>query len=51
MSKNYFSYKSGHEASDIYIKNQPNWFDSDMLTSHVVGFIFGVFSTVIFILL
>jgi len=41
MSRNYFSSKTGHKASDIYLKNQPLWYDSDMLKHGIVWFIIG----------
>jgi len=41
MSKNFFSLKTNHPASDEYFKNMAVWHDSDMLTSWVLGFLTG----------
>jgi|TARA_Y100000310_G_scaffold47822_1_gene44409 hypothetical protein len=40
--KNFISLKTGHAASDAYFKNQPIWFDSDMLYSFLLGVCIGV---------
>jgi hypothetical protein len=42
MSKNFFSLKFDHPASDKYFKNMAVWYDSDMLTSWVLGFLTGI---------
>ena len=43
MSKNYFSLKTGHHASDEFFKNQAIWHDSDLLKTFLLGaFIGGV---------
>ena len=47
--KNFGSLKSGHAASDAYFKNQPIWYDSDMLRSCMLGFCIGVIVTSIVI--
>ena len=47
--KNFFSFKTGHKASDEYFKNQPIWFDSDMIHSCILGFCIGVVSTLLII--
>ena len=47
--KNFGSLKSGHAASDEYFKNQPIWYDSDMLRSCALGFCIGVIVTSIVI--
>ena len=41
------SLKTGHAASDAYFKNQPIWFDSDMLRSFLLGICFGTIITVV----
>ena len=43
MSKNYMSLKTGHKVSDEYFKNQPVWFDSDLLNSFILGATVGFF--------
>ena len=50
MSKNYFSFKTGHKASDVYFKNTPHWFDSDILGAWVHGLISGILITLLFIM-
>ena len=45
--KNFISLKTGHAASDAYLKNQPIWFDSDMLRSCLLGVCVGVIITVV----
>tara|TARA_Y100000780_G_scaffold5375_1_gene4817 strand:+ start:83 stop:238 length:156 start_codon:yes stop_codon:yes gene_type:complete len=45
--KNFISLKTGHAASDAYFKNQPIWFDSDMLRSFLLGICFGTIITVV----
>lgn len=47
MSRNYYTLKTGHKASDMYFKSQPFWFDSDLLTSFILGSISGAIFTVI----
>jgi hypothetical protein len=51
MSKNYFSFKTGHKASDVYFKNTPQWFDSDIFSAWVHGVIFGILISLLFIIL
>ena len=41
MSKNFFSFKTGHHASDEYFKNQALWHDSDILKAFLLGAFFG----------
>jgi curli production assembly/transport component CsgF len=41
MSKNFFSPKTGHHASDEYFKNQALWHDSDLLKSFFLGAFIG----------
>ena len=41
MSRNYYTPKTGHEASDKYSKNTPIWFDSDLLHAFIVGVVIG----------
>ena len=41
MSKNFFSPKTGHHASDEYFKNQALWHDSDLLKSFLLGAFIG----------
>jgi len=41
MSKNFFSSKTGHHASDEYFKNQALWHDSDLLKSFLLGAFIG----------
>ena len=36
MSKNYFSIKTGHEASDKYFKFAPIWHDSDIIKAWAI---------------
>ncbi len=45
--KNFLSQKIGHAASDAYFKNQPIWFDSDMLRSFLLGICFGTIITAV----
>lgn len=49
MSRNYYTPKTGHEASDIYFKNQALWMDSDLLRSFCLGSLVGAFFTTIII--
>ena len=51
MSRNFGGYKSGHAVSDTYFKNQPIWFDSDMLQVFIIGIISGALFTMILMLL
>ena len=41
MSRNFYALKTGHKPSDDYFKNQPYWFDSDLLHAFIVGVIIG----------
>jgi len=41
MSRNFFSLKTGHHASDVFFKNQAIWHDSDMLKSFLIGAFVG----------
>jgi curli production assembly/transport component CsgF len=41
MSKNFFSLKTGHHASDEFFKNQALWHDSDLLKSFFLGAFIG----------
>ena len=41
MSKNFFSSKTGHHASDEYFKNQALWHDSDLLKYFLLGAFIG----------
>ena len=41
MSRNFFSLKTGHHASDEYFKNQAIWHDSDLLKSFLLGAFIG----------
>ena len=41
MSKNFFSPKTGHHASDEFFKNQPLWHDNDLLKSFLLGIFIG----------
>ena len=45
--KNFISLKTGHAASDAYLKNQPIWFDSDMLRACLLGVCVGVIITAV----
>ena len=47
MSKNYFSIKTGHEASDKYFKFAPTWHDSDIIKAWAIGAIVGIFVTLV----
>jgi hypothetical protein len=47
--KNFGSIKTGHAASDAYFKNQPIWFDGDMVHSCILGFCIGVVTAVVVI--
>ena len=50
MSRNYYTLKTGHKASDRYFKNQPLWCDSDILKSLIIGIsIGGIFATFVFL--
>ena len=51
MSRNFGGYKSGHAVSDTYFKNQPIWFDSDMLQAFIIGIISGALFTTLLMLL
>ena len=42
MSKNFFSLKTGHHASDEFFKTQAIWHDSDLLKSFLLGAIIGI---------
>ena len=42
MSKNYFSLKTYHKASDEYFKRTPIWYDSDMMKVSAIWFIIGI---------
>jgi len=46
MSKNFFSLRTGHKASDEYFKYAPIYCDSDLIKHcavwFVVGFLFGL---------
>ena len=41
MSKNFFSIKTGHHASDEFFKKQAIWHDSDLLKSFLLGAFIG----------
>jgi curli production assembly/transport component CsgF len=41
MSKNFFSLKTGHHASDEFFKKQAIWHDSNLLKSFLLGAIIG----------
>ena len=41
MSRNFFSLKTGHHASDEYFKNQALWHDSDLLKAFLLGAFIG----------
>jgi len=41
MSRNFFSLKTGHHASDEFFKNQAIWHDSDILKSFLIGAFVG----------
>jgi hypothetical protein len=43
MSKNFFSLKTGHHASDEFFKKQAIWHDSDLLKSFLLGRLLAVF--------
>ena len=43
MSRNFFSLKTGHHASDEFFKNQAIWHDSDILKSFLIGVVVGAF--------
>ena len=43
--KNFLSQKIGHAASDAYFKNQPIWFDSDILCFFLLGVGLGAIIT------
>ncbi len=43
MSRNFFSLKTGHHASDVFFKNQAIWHDSDILKSFLIGAFVGAF--------
>jgi curli production assembly/transport component CsgF len=45
MSKNFFSPKTGHHASDEYFKNQALWHDSDLLEYFLLGAFIGAVIT------
>jgi len=42
MSKNYFSLKTGHKASDEFFKQSPIYCDSDLIKHSAVWFIIGI---------
>ena len=42
MKKNYFTPKTGHEASDEFFSNLAIWHDIDMIKSFVWGFAIGI---------
>ena len=37
MRKNFFSLKTGHEASDEYFKNLSIWHDIDLVKAFLIG--------------
>ena len=41
MSKNFYSLKTGHHASDEFFKKQAIWHDSDLLKSFLLGAFIG----------
>ena len=43
MSKNIFSFKTGHHASDEYFKHVPIWCDTDLLKTFLHGLSVGAF--------
>ena len=43
--------KTGHEASDVWFKNQPTWFDSDMAGGVLFGMFLGALLTTLFFIL
>ena len=43
--------KTGHETSDVWFKNQPTWFDSDMISGVLFGMFLGMSLTIIFFIL
>jgi len=49
MSKNFYTPKTGHAASDAYFKNTPIWFDSDLLRSFCIGAVVGSLITLFII--
>ena len=48
--KNFIAPKTGHAASDEWFKNQPIWFDIDMLRSFLLGIFLGAFIATIVIM-
>ena len=51
MSKNFFSLKTGHKASDEYFKNLAVWHDIDIVKSWMLGFSTGSILTGLLIIL
>ena len=47
MSRNFYTHKTGHAASDAYFKKQAIWMDSDLLRSFCIGMGIGAFLTII----
>ena len=45
MNKNFLWWKSGHEASDEYIKNTPLRNDIDIAKAFIFGVVIGSFFT------
>ena len=37
MSRNFYTHKTGHAASDAYFKKQAIWMDSDLLNAFLIG--------------
>ena len=48
MSKNFFSLKTGHHASDEFFIKQPIWHDSDLLKMWFVGVACGLVLSLVF---
>ena len=43
--------ETGHKASDVWFKNQPTWFDSDMIGGVLFGMFLGMSLTTLFFIL
>ena len=43
--------ETGHKASDVWFKNQPTWFDSDMIGGVLFGMFLGMSITTLFFIL
>ena len=50
MTKNFFSFKTGHKASDEYFKNLATWHDIDLVKAFMFGMVGGAIISILVVL-